>query len=49
MLAVCQLTESVLCNTHAVKSVAVKDLLQLVSGLSVKLRICIIVGIIDER
>ena len=49
MLAVCQLTESVLCNTHAVKSVAVKDLLQLVSGLSVKLRICIIIGIIDER
>ena len=49
MFAVCQLTESVLCNTHAVESVAVKDLLQLVSGLAVKLRICVIIGIIDER
>ena len=49
MLAVCQLTETVLCNTHAVESVAVKDLLQLISGLAVKLRICIIIGIINER
>ena len=49
MLAVCQFTESVLCNTHAVESVAVKDFLQLISSLSVKLRICIIIGIIDER
>ncbi len=49
MLAVGQLTETVLCDTHAVQSVLTKDLFQFFSGLTVKFCICIIIGIIDKR
>ena len=49
MLAVCQLTETVLCDSHTVKSVLTKDFFQLFSGLTIKFCICVIVGIIDKR
>ena len=49
MLAVCQLTETILCDSHTMKSVLTKDLFQLFSGLTVKFCIRVIVGIIDKR
>ena len=49
MFAVCDFTETVLCNTHAVESVFTEDFLQLCTCFAVEFRICIVVRIIDER
>ena len=48
MFAVGQLTESVFCNTHAVKSVFPEDFFQFFSCCSVKLGVCIVVGVINK-
>ena len=48
MFAVCDFAETVLCDTHAVKSVLTEDFFQLFTSFAVEFRICVIVRIIDE-
>ena len=43
-----QLTEAVLCNTHAVESVLTEDFFQLCTCFAIEFCICIVVRIIDE-
>ena len=49
MFAVCDFTETVLCNTHAVESVLTEEFFQLCACFAIEFRICILIGIIDKR
>ena len=48
MFAICDLAETVFCDTHAVESVFAKDFFQFFTSFAIEFRICIVVRIIDE-
>ena len=45
---ICDLAETVFCDTHAVESVFAKDFFQFFTSFAIEFRICIVVRIIDE-